>query len=137
MQRIGQLIRLHTNEVGFCDVDRFIHFSFTHIGKGIAGVFSDFGHHKRDKCLASAHDVFKKARDTLVHGTGHIVGAVIGIDFCRLILHKQCMTAFVQGGIHIGNIAVFIEMGGDAHILCPVVVGKRVLGGHQHRRGGV
>ena len=69
-----------------------------------------------------------------MHGVGHAVVGVVGVEFLRLVLHEQRVSALVQGAEDVGDKVVLVVVGGDAHVLRAVAVGEGVLGGHQHQR---
>ena len=71
-----------------------------------------------------------------MHGVGHAVIRVVGVERGRLVLHEQSVTALMERGEDVGEKELLIIVSGHAHIHRPEIRGERVLGGHQDRGGG-
>ena len=135
MQAVAQLVRLGADQAGPGHVHRLVELPVRDVVEDALAQLPDLGGHQGDKGLAPADQVLIEAGDGLVHGVGHVVGAVLVVDLLGLVLHEEGVAALVQGGEHVGDEAVLMVVGGDAHVVIAEVGGKGVLRGHQHQGG--
>ena len=90
MQAVCQLVGLGADKAGAGDVDGFVQLALAHVGQ-VAAYLKQLRIYKVDERLAAAYEVF-------VHGVGHGVRGVVGVEFLRLVLHEQRVAALVQRG---------------------------------------
>ncbi len=134
MQAVAQLVGLHADEAGAGEVHRLVQLPLAHVVKNAAGELAELRRDEVDEGLAAADDVLVEAGDALVHGAAHVVRAVLVVKLLRLVLHEQRVAALVERGEDVGDEVLLVVVGGDAHVVRPVVVGEGVLGGHEHER---
>ena len=134
VQTVAQLVGLGADQARPRDVDGLIELALGDVVENAAGQLADLGRDIVDKGLAAPDQIFIKARDRLVHRVGHAVRAVVVIQLLRLVLHEQGVAALVQRRKDVGDEAVLVIVRRHAHIAAAVMVGKGVLGRHQHQR---
>ena len=97
VQAVCQLVGLGADKAGAGDVDGFVQLALAHVGQ-VAAYLKQLRIYKVDERLAAAYEVFVEAGDRLVHGVGHGVRGVVGVELLRLVLHEQRVAALVQRG---------------------------------------
>ena len=134
VQTVAQLVSLGADQARPRDIDGLIELALGDVVEDAAGQLADLGRDVVDKGLAAPDQIFVKARDRLVHCVCHAVGAVVVIQLLRLVLHEQGVAALVQRCKDVGDKAVLVIVRRHAHVAAAVMVGKGVLGRHQHQR---
>ena len=133
MQAVGQLVGLRADETGLGNIHGLVQLPLADIGKGVAADLLQLGIDKVDKGLAAADKVLVEPGNALVHGVGHALVDEVVVKLLGLILHKQGVTALVEGGEDIGNEIILKIVGGDPHVAGAKIGGKGMLRGHKHQ----
>ena len=127
VQRVGKFVGFCPDETGLGLVDCPIEHFFVYILELLREKRFHFREDGMDKAAAPADEVFIEPALAFVNAHGHAAAKDGGVVLIVRVQFIQGVTALMNHGIHAGCQAVFIVMGGNAHILIVKVRGKGML----------